>query len=105
NTFGNPYPIALEGTTCYGDSGGPLYIQGGVVGVLSSGYNNYADPCLYGDISQWVSIANPLNLEFLASQGINVSYVPEPPTLLMFLPGLLALRLCRNAVRRNRRAQ
>ncbi|MEI7869967.1 MAG: trypsin-like serine protease [Candidatus Methylumidiphilus sp.] len=96
NTFGNPYPIALEGTTCYGDSGGPLYIQGGgVVGVLSSGYSNYGDPCLYGDVSQWVSIANPLNLEFLASQGINISDVPEPPTLPMFLPSLLALRLCR----------
>ena len=96
DTFGNPYPIALEGTTCYGDSGGPLYIQGGgVVGVLSSGYNNYGDPCLYGDVSQWVSIANPLNLEFLASQGINISDVPEPPTLLMFLPSLLALRLRR----------
>ena len=91
NTFGNPYPIALEGTTCNGDSGGPLFIEGGgVVGVLSWGYNNYSDPCRYGDVSGWAPVANPLNLEFLASQGINVSYIPEPPTLPMFLSVLIA---------------
>ncbi|MCA9078897.1 MAG: trypsin-like serine protease, partial [Planctomycetaceae bacterium] len=47
-------PIQYEGTTAEGDSGGPLLVNGHIVGVLSGGSSSTSE---YGDISYWTGIA------------------------------------------------
>lgn len=81
NTYGSPIPIPLEGTTGYGDSGGPLFAMFNgrpfLVGVLSSGINPYGSESEYGDIANWVNLSRVANLSFLAEHGI-VPYTPQP---------------------------
>lgn len=45
-----PVPLTYEGTTAGGDSGGPLLVDGRIVGVLSGGTTANS---VYGDISWW----------------------------------------------------
>ncbi len=76
NTFGSSTPLALEGTTAGGDSGGPLYINHGgsptITGVLHGGFNDFGRDSEYGDISIWASVANSRNRDFLIAQGITI---------------------------------
>ena len=98
NTLGDatyPTPNFLEGTTCFGDSGGPLFsfaLGVSVVGVLSGGYNPYGNDCEYGDVSVWAPIRNDDNVSFLRSQGLSI---PEPPVVLLLLMGLGIIQLSR----------
>jgi hypothetical protein len=84
NTFGSATPLALEGTTGGGDSGGPLLVDFGsgyrVVGSLNVGYNPYGDYSEYGDVSIWAPGNDPDNIIFLQGMGIAV---PEPSAAAM----------------------
>ena len=91
--FGNSSPLAFEGTTAAGDSGGPLYVdlpEGAVVvGVLNGGFNLFNNIAEYGDVSIWAPLSNQSNQRFLRSNGINP--IPEPSTLLLLGGSLLGL--------------
>lgn len=82
NTLGSAMPLALEGSTAGGDSGGPLFVDFGdghgqvIVGTLNAGFNPFGDPSEYGDVSIWTRLANPTNQTLLANHGL--SAVPEP---------------------------
>lgn len=90
NSFGDVFPVALEGTTAPGDSGGPLFaVYGGndvIVGVLHGGFNPFGVASGYGDISIWASLRDPANVAFLHNR---IHGVPEPSTLPLLLAGLL----------------
>ena len=77
DTFGSSAPLALEGTTAGGDSGGPIVVnnqgQEVIVGVLNGGYNLFGDPAEYGDISIWASFLDSDNLAFLNGEGLLVA--------------------------------
>ncbi len=87
STYGSPTPLALEGSTASGDSGGPLLVDFGagpsIVGVLSTGFNPFDDDGRYGDISVWAPIDLPQNIAFLNNNGLTV--VPEPTACLTLL--------------------
>ena len=53
-TNGNEHDNAGTGGTCFGDSGGPLFYNGEIVGVTSYGYTSN---CRYVDGYQRVDIA------------------------------------------------
>jgi hypothetical protein len=97
SSFGGNFPVALEGSPCFGDSGGPLFVAFGgnemVVGVVhGSPFGNPFGPlCQYGDRPVWVPLSDQANLAFLTSQGIPV--VPEPGSLLLVGAGLVGLAL------------
>ena len=84
NTYGSATPLALEGTTAGGDSGGPLLVDFGsgyrIVGSLNGGYNPYGAYSEYGDVSIWAPIDDPDNIAFLQGMGIAV---PEPSSAAM----------------------
>ena len=103
NTLGDAsYPLGmLEGTTCFGDSGGPLFsvALGGnaLIGVLHAGGNSFGGDCEYGDLSFWTPINNADNINFLISQGLTP--VPEPDTVLLTVAGLGMMLLGRRLKR------
>lgn len=94
NEFGSATPLALEGATAGGDSGGPLLVNFGdgprLVGTLRGGFNNFGDFSEYGDVSIYAPINTESNIAFLESVGVAV---PEPTSLAVLLGGLsLVLR-------------
>jgi hypothetical protein len=91
-------PLANEGTTAGGDSGGPLLINGLIAGVLSGGTTGNS---VYGDISWWTGtyIATVrnwiLSVTNNAAVFVDTITVPEPGTLSLLLLGLLGLGYAR----------
>ena len=89
STFGSSVPLALEGTTASGDSGGPLLVDFGsgfsLVGVLNGGSNPLGDFSEYGDQSIWAPVNSSANIDFLTSNGISI--VPEPRSLALVFGG------------------
>ena len=92
-------PVANEGTTAGGDSGGPLLINNLIAGVLSGGTTNNS---VYGDISFWtgtyMTAVRSWILEVTNNAAVFVDEiidVPEPGTLILLLAGLLGLRFSR----------
>ena len=81
STLGSANPIAIEGTTGPGDSGGPLYVEFDgvslIVGTLSGGINEIPGgiDSGYGDVSEWAALRNSQNLSFLAGFGV-VPFAP-----------------------------
>ena len=67
-TNGNGNDTRGTGGTCFGDSGGPLFLNGKVVAVTSYGYT---DNCRYIDGFQRVDVANAL--AWLAGFGVTPS--------------------------------
>jgi hypothetical protein len=90
-------PGMLEGSPCFGDSGGPLFVNGYIVGVLSGLGSNVRGDCEYGTVSYWAPVGNSNNIEFLRNQS-GVVLVPEPPVLLLFLTGLAGIAKRRSRV-------
>ena len=70
----SPTMLPNEGTTANGDSGGPMFIDGKVFGVLSSGSTGSSP---YGDISWWTGAGN-VNWSFIKANapGAKVGVVP-----------------------------
>ena len=91
-TSGSATPLALEGTTAGGDSGGPLLVDFGdgdrLVGTLRGGFNTFGGLSEYGDVSIWTPVNTESNIAFLQSQGIAV---PEPGSLAVLLGGVAML--------------
>jgi len=88
--WGTNIPHVLEGSTCFGDSGGPLFLFQSpdypVVGVVHGGLEPGLIGCGYeGGQATWAPIRNPDNVSFLRAHGVSV---PEPQTILLFLLGL-----------------
>jgi len=89
-------PLAREGTTAPGDSGGPLLFNRGgnflIGGVLSAGMSGYGG---YGDISWWTGISmyrteiESFGGRFYAAPTSNG--VPEPGSLALSLLALLSV--------------
>ncbi len=103
STFGLNAPLALEGGTATGDSGGPLIVNHGgedvIVGILNAGFNPFGNASEYGDVSIWAAVNEASNLAFLAANGITV--VPEPGAYaLLFSVGAMAW-----VIRKRRRAE
>jgi hypothetical protein len=99
STGDSTYPRGmLEGSPCSGDSGGPLFVNGYIVGVLSGGINSFGVPCQYGTVSAWAPVGNSNNINFLRSQG-GVVVVPEPPVLLLLLTGLAGIGIAKRRSR------
>lgn len=95
-------PLANEGTTAPGDSGGPLLINGLIAAVLSGGTTATS---VFGDISWWTGTfaANVRDwiLEVTGGAAVfvdDVIDVPAPGTLLLMLLGLFGI----GAMRRRR---
>ena len=82
NELGSSTPLALEGGTASGDSGGPLLVNFGsgyqIVGVLNGGYNNFGDSSEYGDVSIWAPVNDATNKSFLQSNGVTVETLDLP---------------------------
>ncbi|HKK18301.1 MAG TPA: trypsin-like serine protease, partial [Opitutales bacterium] len=78
STYGTATPLLLEGTSARGDSGGPLIVDGAVIGIVQGGYSNpYGEISEYGDRATWVKLNDPDIIAFLEDDhGITV--VPEP---------------------------
>ena len=81
-TPSDPLPLPLEGSTSFGDSGGPLLVDFGegfsIVAVASSGFNPFSRTeddervSLYGDIAEWAPVRHAENVAFLQSHGLTV---------------------------------
>jgi hypothetical protein len=89
STFGSDLPLPLEGSTGFGDSGAPLFVGTDLVGVLWGGYNPYGVPSMYGDVSQWIWVGAPSNIEFIKAHTTTTAPIPEPGTC-----GLVAIGFC-----------
>lgn len=87
-------PLANEGTTAPGDSGGPLLINGLIAAVLSGGTTANS---VFGDVSWWTgTFAAAVRAWILAVTNGTATFVdavevPEPGTLILMLLGLLCL--------------
>jgi len=99
NTFGSAVPLALEGTTARGDSGGPLLADFGngqrVVGILSGGFNGFGDLSEYGDVSIWAPLTDESSVTYLQSEGIGFAVIPEPSVALLLTSSLTLIALRR----------
>jgi len=100
NTFGSPLPLPVEGSPCFGDSGGPLFINVGgkdvVAGDLSyQAVNNFGPVCNYGTIVQYSYLADPITVAYLQSLDLAIGFLPvaEPSsfTLTIAFLGLTGL--------------
>ena len=91
STYGGIFPVTLEGTTAPGDSGGPIYVDGDIVGDLNGGFNLFGPASTYGDISIWAPLANPLTVAWLESLHQPIEFVPEPGSLAVLLVGIVGL--------------
>lgn len=79
----NATPVALEGITAPGDSGGPLLIESNgqyqIVGIVSSGGNPLSQTDQdelagrYGSIGEWAALQHAATVDFLTTNGINPS--------------------------------
>ena len=89
NSIGTTTALALEGTTAGGDSGGPIVVNGNVVGVLNGGFSGAGGKkSEYGDRSIWAWSGEASNLSFLQANGVLV--IPEPSVaVLAALGGLV----------------
>lgn len=95
HTIGSSVGLPLEATTASGDSGGPLLVDGEIVGVLNGGFPGLdGNASEYGDRSIWAPIMDPDNQAFLIAQGI---VIPEVSSAF-----LLAVCACGGLVRRRR---
>lgn len=65
-------PKSLEGDAGPGDSGGPLLVGRGIVGITSAGFNDIGTDAQYGTIGIFAPLLNRQNIAWLASQGITV---------------------------------
>jgi len=79
-------PLTNEGTTAPGDSGGPLLVNGAIVGVLSGGTTATSQ---YGDISWWTGTSQ--HLQFIQNNASGAQVIPEPSTFLLFSMAILIL--------------
>jgi hypothetical protein len=106
SSLGSATPLPLEGTTCFGDSGGPLFVtingQAMLVGDLNGGASSpYGPSCYYGDVSNWAPLNNPENVSFIASNDSAADFVgPEPARAVLIGSGLLAAVAVRRGWRR-----
>lgn len=100
-------PLAREGTTAGGDSGGPLLVNlnghYAIAGVLSSGTT---DDSRFGDISWWTGVA-PFRAKIEEFGGRFITSdshaVPTPGSLGLVLLGLVALGSARRSHRAGNR--
>ncbi|MFT5471084.1 MAG: hypothetical protein ACI8UO_006217, partial [Verrucomicrobiales bacterium] len=65
-------PKRDEGDAGPGDSGGPLISGGGVVAIVSAGFNDIGTDSEYGTIGIFAPLLQPNNIAWLASQGVVV---------------------------------
>lgn len=94
STFGSSTPLALEGITDAGDSGGPMIVGNSIVGTLYGGYNPFnfnSGREFYGDLAMYASVQLPENLEFLRQEGVSFFAVPLPSTLSLLSLSLVGL--------------
>ncbi|MFQ3649327.1 MAG: trypsin-like serine protease, partial [Gemmataceae bacterium] len=103
NSYGGVEPLALEGGTATGDSGGPLFVphhgEWKVAGVLFGSFNPYEDlygEMGYGNVALWSPLFLAENQSFLRDNKIEVlrgpQEVPEPGGLILAgLGGLLGV--------------
>jgi hypothetical protein len=88
SSYGTAVPLSLEGTSAGGDSGGPLIVDGAVVGIVQGGLSNlFGGFSEYGDRATWVKLNDPDNISYLESHGL--SPVPEPSIFALALTSLL----------------
>ena len=84
-------PLAAEGTTAGGDSGGPLFFNLNnawyIGGVLSGGSDGTSSA---GDISWWTGVT-AFRAEIELAGGVFLSPIPEPSSYAMALLGLVML--------------
>lgn len=99
NSYGDEFPLDLEGGSETGDSGGPLYIQDGsgwaVAGVLFGGFNPY-DDIGYGKVNMWAPLYLEENQRFIRDHSVEI--IPEPTGLALAMLaaglGLCLFRRC-----------
>ena len=96
SSFGSAVPLPLEGSPCFGDSGGPLFAavdgQQLLVGDVSQGTNPFGAQCEYGNAALYATLADPANVDYLQSLNSGIEFVAEPADLVI-LPGVQALFL------------
>lgn len=93
-------PLPNEGTTCFGDSGGPLLVSGLIAGVLSGGVSP-VNACEEPDVSWWTGTFASNIRSFISGAAPGANFVvPEPSTLVLVALGVGAL-----SVRGRRRVQ
>ena len=97
-TSSSPVPVANEGTTAPGDSGGPLLVNGVIVGVLSGGTTQFSTP---GDISWWTGTTNLRT--FIARHAPGAVFVPEPSTYILVALGIAVVGLVNTYGQRRRK--
>lgn len=93
----------LEGTPCFGDSGGPLLnpafpeslnplARGEIVGIVSTLLSeDFRCGYAYTAGARYTWIALDDNRQFLESHGVSVVVIPEPATNVLIVIGLLGL--------------
>jgi hypothetical protein len=109
NTFGSAQPLPLEGSPCFGDSGGPLFVDVGGKNVIAGdlsyrAINNFGPVCNYGTVVQYSYLADPITVAYLQSLDLGIGFllVPEPST---FAIAIAFLVLTGAAVMARRRAE
>jgi elastase-2 len=78
--------LGNEGTTCFGDSGGPLLVSGLITGVLSGGTSPVA-LCGEGDVSWWTGTFDSNVRSFITANSV-ATYIPEPSTFVLIMLGI-----------------
>jgi len=98
SSFGSAVPLPLEGSPCFGDSGGPLFAAVDarqlLVGDVSQGANPFGAQCEYGNVALYATLNDPTTVAYLQSLKSGIQFVAEPADLIE-LPALLALFLIR----------